>query len=673
MSAVLHPSPSPVLDRLDSLAAWRRALDRGLERLLEQCAVHGLLDAAGQALGQAVRQRLASDRLVLAFVAEFSRGKSELINALFFADSGRRVLPAAPGRTTMCPVELGWDPAQPPQLSLLPIATRRSGRTLASLRDQPDAWQRLPLPLDDADALAAVLQQVASTQRVTADEARALGLCGDGRTEAEPPNGSDGFVELPAWRHALVNFPHPLLQRGLVVVDTPGLNAIGAEPELTLALLPAAHATVFVLAADAGVTRSDLAVWQEHLGDRGLERFVVLNKIDTLEDPLLDAAQIEAQVRSQCERAAQTLGVGSDRVFALSARRALAARVAGDAAALAASRLPALEDALLARLLPQRRQVIGRIVEDGVLALHQAAQRRVAERLQHNAGQGAELRGLRGKSGHRLQLVAARLAAEVAAFEQSGPRLVALRSVLARQTQAVLDAVSGDRVRQAVRRMHRQGEASFLRLGSARAFQALGAELQALLADAERGCGELAQLLQASQQSLNAEFGFQLAPPPPPELEPFRRELGQIEAGFGRYLGLSQVWRLSSQAFSERFSRLLLSRLRSVFEGAAGEIERWAHAAGTQIDDQVRERRRQLAQQRAAHARIRDAKDGLERSIDDLDTSALQLRRLADSLAADVEGLCQLASRPPAADAAPRPPLLQLVPGGMASPARGPA
>jgi predicted GTPase len=73
---------------------------------------------------------------------------------------------------------------------------------------------------------------------------------------------------------------------GLVVIDTPGLNAIGAEPELTLGLLPSAHAVVFVLAADTGVTRSDLTIWRDHLGQASQERFVVLNKIDALLDPL---------------------------------------------------------------------------------------------------------------------------------------------------------------------------------------------------------------------------------------------------------------------------------------------------------------------------------------------------------------------------------------------------
>ena len=111
--------PSALLDPLDSLAEWRQALDQGVDRLVAWARRHELLDPPTEAMAANLRQRLASDKLVLAFVAEFSRGKSELINALFFADTGHRVLPATPGRTTMCPVELAWDARQAPFLSLL--------------------------------------------------------------------------------------------------------------------------------------------------------------------------------------------------------------------------------------------------------------------------------------------------------------------------------------------------------------------------------------------------------------------------------------------------------------------------------------------------------------------------------------------------------------------------
>ena len=224
----MQPPPSrmsnALLSSLDSLAVWRRGLDRGIAQLVAQLTDAKLQDEQALAVAASLRLRLGSDKLVLAFVAEFSRGKSELINALFFADTGRRVLPATPGRTTMCPVELAWDARQAPTLALLPISTRAGGQTLAALREQPALWRTVPLPTADAEAMAQTLQQVMRTISVTVDEARALGFWNDEQTDDNPPRGAEGRVEVPAWRHALINYPHPLLKRGLVVIDTPGLD-----------------------------------------------------------------------------------------------------------------------------------------------------------------------------------------------------------------------------------------------------------------------------------------------------------------------------------------------------------------------------------------------------------------------------------------------------------------
>ena len=656
MSTALH-------SHLDAFAAWRLALDRGMSKLTAQLSDSRLLDDAALALAASVHQRLATDKLVLAFVAEFSRGKSELINALFFADTGRRVLPATPGRTTMCPVELAWDNQQAPTLALLPISTRASSQTLAALREQPDAWRVLPLPVGDAQAMAQTLQQVVRTVQVSIDDARALGFWSDDHPDDNPPRDAQDRVDVPAWRHALINYPHPLLKRGLVVLDTPGLNAIGAEPELTLALLPAAHAAVFLLAADAGVTRSDLAVWRDHLGDRGIERFVVLNKIDTLADPLLDAAQIDAQVQRQCEQAAQTLGIEPGRVFPLSARQALTARVQGDDAALAASRLPALEAALLSQLLPQRSQVIGHMVEDSVLALQQSALRRLSDRQRQTAEQLQELRGLSGKSAARLRLVGGRLDAEGVDFERCGPKLAALRSVLMRQLQAVLDGLASEQLQAEVQRMQDDSAHSLLGLGAASAYAALGQRLQALLQQAEKRAGEIEQMLRASQRALNAEFGFTLGCGACPSLATFERELHRIEDSYSRYVGATQVWRLAQPGFADRFAHMLLSRLRVVFEGAANHIEHWVRTASHQIDDQLRERRAALTHRRDAHHRILSAEHGLTQGIADLLAEEARLASLADRLAADADGLRILAATPPASAGADRTQHLQLVRG----------
>ena len=97
--------------------------------------------------------RLREDRLNVAFVAEFSRGKSELINAIFFADYGQRLLPSSAGRTTMCPTELMYDPSKPTSVQLLPIETRASDATTTEYKRYPDEWKVFEFNVDNNDSM----------------------------------------------------------------------------------------------------------------------------------------------------------------------------------------------------------------------------------------------------------------------------------------------------------------------------------------------------------------------------------------------------------------------------------------------------------------------------------------------------------------------------------------
>jgi hypothetical protein len=606
--------------RLDALAGWRTALDRQLGELARFTASHDLLEDSAAEAVDALRRQLATDKLVVAFVAEFSRGKSELINAIFFADTGRRVLPATPGRTTMCTVEIGHDAAEPPQLLLLPIATRLQGLSLAELRDRPDAWQAVTLDPRSPDQLADALTQVMRAQWVSQDEARALGFWSDEQPEDNPAVDDQGRVEVPAWRHARINYPHPLLQRGLVVLDTPGLNAIGAEPELTLSLLPTAHATVFILGADTGVTKSDLAIWRDHLSAAALARYVVLNKIDTLRDPLLTAAQVAEQVERQCESTAQTLEIARERVFPLSAREALTARIGRDDAALQASRLPALEAALGGQLLPQRREMLQQAAADALQLLEAQALRRLGDRRRQAAEQMLELRGLRGKSGSKVKLMLQRVDQERDDFERCTARLAALRTVHARMLRETLLVLSSDRLREEVAGMQQQISHSMLKLGAKKAFLALCDRLRLLLADARRQCDETHEMLAASFKQLNSEFGFALVAAKAPGLDRYARDLELIARNYSQYLGLSQALRLSEPRFLEQFRRMLLSKLRVIFENASGEIELWNKSASAQIDAQLRERRRGFKRRRVALERIQAAAGDLEQRIGELES-----------------------------------------------------
>src|SRR5450631_44043 len=308
---------SELVSSFQHLGAWRDALATSIDKLRRWLTAGQLLDADAARRLDLAQDRLSGDKLVIAFVAEFSRGKSELINAMFFADYGRRILPSAAGRTTMCPTELMYDDTLPPCIRALPIETRARLGNTSDFKRSAVEWRVFPLNTDSTEGMLEAFKLVAETVRVSAEEARIYGLHDPTDPDLSSVVDGNGMMEISRWRHAIINFPHPLLKDGLVIIDTPGLNAIGTEPELTLSLVPSAHAVLFVLAADTGVTRSDLGVWRHIVGTdtRGANHLAILNKIDGLWDQLKTNAEIDAEVQRQVESVAETLHIDATRIF----------------------------------------------------------------------------------------------------------------------------------------------------------------------------------------------------------------------------------------------------------------------------------------------------------------------------------------------------------------------
>ena len=118
--------------------SWRERSAAAVERLRFWLVSNDVDDARTDLRLAHLLERLAEERMTVAFVAEFSRGKSELINAIFFADLGGRLLPSSAGRTTMCPTELCWPHGAHPEIRLLPIQSRATEETLSVLRAQKE-------------------------------------------------------------------------------------------------------------------------------------------------------------------------------------------------------------------------------------------------------------------------------------------------------------------------------------------------------------------------------------------------------------------------------------------------------------------------------------------------------------------------------------------------------
>ncbi len=596
---------------------------------------HELLDAGVEERLRRLETQVRADKVMVAFVGEFSRGKSELINAIFFAGYGRRIMPASAGRTTMCPTEMGYDADVPPCLRLLPIETRLQPQALMEWRMAPEKWTRVDLDVNDPQQLAAALEMVAQTRQVTKDDARALGLWHNETPDDNPRVDAQGLVEVPRWRHALINIAHPLLKQGLVILDTPGLNAIGAEPELTVSLLPQAQAVVFILGADTGVTKSDLSIWREHLlvdPEEADARLVVLNKIDTLWDALSSAAQVQSQMERQCASTAEILGIPIANVIPVSAQKGLVAKVTNDAALLKASRLPDLERALGEGIMGQRQKVLGAVVASGISSLRQESGRVINIRRRDLSEQMSELKGLQGKNATVIKHMRTRITQEQAEFDLSGAKIHAVRSVHLKLLREVFDSLSGAALKNEMAQLNAALQQKGFKLGVKKSYNETFDRLRGVFRRVQGLCTEIHSMLAATFRQLNGEHGFSLQAPTQPDLTSYLQDLDQVERGHVQYLGVTNVFRLAQADFSDRLVRALATRLRAIHEAAMGDVELWSKTAAAQLDAQLRERRRNFGRRIEAIDRIQQATGGLNDRIGEIEAQETTLNELQSKL-----------------------------------------
>ncbi len=629
-------------EKFDQHGAWRREFALRLKLLSQWLKDQDLLDASVEDRLHRLESQVRVDKVMVAFVAEFSRGKSELINAIFFADYGRRIMPASAGRTTMCPTEMGYDADVPPCLRLLPIETRLQPQSLMEWRMVPDKWERIDLDVANPKQLAEAFAKVAETRRVTPEEARALGFWQESSAQTAAVVDAQGLLEVPKWRHALINIAHPLLKQGLIILDTPGLNAIGAEPELTVSLIPQAQAIVFILAADTGVTQSDLSIWREHLVQDKRDtstRVVVLNKIDTLWDALDSPQQVQEQIDAQKQTTAGLLGVAADQVVAVSAQKGLLAKVKNDPELLQRSCLGTLEEALSQGIMGRRQKILAQAVAHGIDELRHETTRVLHMRRGDLAEQTMELSSLRGKNTPVIKNMRARIAQEQAEFDAGGVKIHAVRSVHLKLLREIFTLLGPHNLKREMAELTAALQQKGFKLGVKRAYGDTFARLTATMHLVQAKGLEIHTMLVATFLQLNTDYGFSLQVPEEPQVNAYLESLDLIERSHVQYLGLGNAFRLAQPEFSQRLVRALSNRLRIVNETALADIEAWSKAADAQLDAQLRERRKNFVRRLEAIDRIAHASSGLDERIaeinhrkEDLDQIELKLKELTHYL-----------------------------------------
>ncbi len=608
----------------EAYTEWRTALASSVTELKTWLQSQELSDTQVDQRLEHVLSTLRDDKLYVAFVAEFSRGKSELINAIFFANFGQRILPSSAGRTTMCPTEVMFEPGSKPALRLLPIESRKSGTTITEFRGFPEEWQTLPLNVQSPDSMVQTLQHITEVKHVAREEAQTMGFH---IAEDESQNGmrlaDDGLVEIPMWRHAIINIPHPLLEKGLVILDTPGLNALGAEPELTLNMLPSAHAVLFILAADAGVTKSDIDVWHDHIGVRkdspNKGRLVVLNKIDGLWDELRDWDEVNREIDRQIRETAKHLAVPERNVFPVSAQKALLGKVRKDSKVLERSRIGALEEALGNEIVPAKREIVRDNISGDMEDIIKAMRLIIMQRSKNVYEHMDELGSLSGKNIDVIEHMMKKVKADKEVFEKSLQRFQATRSIFSQQTNVLYSHLNLKNLDTQIAQTKKDMEISMTTAGLKTSMDDFFKHSQVTMEEAAKQAQEIKAMMEGVYKKFQEEHGLSNIKPGSFSVTRYLREIKRLQDRHDQYMkGVSLVF-TEQRALTRKFFESSVAKIRAIYKMANRDADNWLKTIMSPMESQVREHQVQLRRRLESIKRIHQASDTLEERVQELE------------------------------------------------------
>ena len=623
-------------EKIHEYSLWRTKLIQSIEMYHQWRNRYGMNDSHSTNTILNILTVLASDRITLAFVAEYSRGKTELINALFFAETGVRLLPSSPGRTTMSPTELFYDETGGSYIRLLAIETRLEDISLAEFKQKPERWVQFNLDCNSPAQMQEAFKELIATKKVDRQIADKLGLWNEREAAAQGIINPEK-VEIPCWRHALISFPHPLLKQGLSIIDTPGLNALGTEPELTLNLLPSAQAIVFVLAADTGVTKSDLEMWLTHIcrahGGKTQGLAVVMNKIDAMWDDLAGTNNYEESILSQVRASAAILKINENSIFPVSAKQALLAKVKADDALLTRSRLAPLENYLANDILTQKRSILmGTVVRDIGFLLNESSN--LTDRsLSHAVSQLEEFK----KIDFQNQDMTGKLMAETRdrqnVYMANIENFQASRRVFIVQAKMLIDSFAHEKVDAIINIAKHDIAKSLTTYGMKQNIRKLFDDLRDLLQNAIDITNETRRLVKAIHKKFKDEYGFKEIEPQLFYIKQYQIELEQVFAEGEAFRSSTRVTMTEQSIVIEKLYSTLIAKARIILRQAHADATTWSHGVLTPLMHQIKDHKKQIESRLLMLKKISESKGSVAENIVALEAELGPLKRQRDELA----------------------------------------
>ena len=433
------------------------------------------------------------------------------------------------------------------------------------------------------------------------------------------------------WRHAIINYPHPLLEQGLVILDTPGLNALGAEPELTMSMLPQAHVVMFVLGADTGVTKSDMAVWNDHVcmakSDKKEGRVVVLNKIDTLWDELRGEEAVSASISRQAQETAAALGVNKGHVFAVSAQKGLLGKIRKNEELIARSGLPELEVKLSEDIVPAKQFLIRKKVEQEMKDIVERTAATLGERLAATKAELKELKSMSGKNRDVIKNMMEKKRQDQESYDKKLANLEKTKHVLDEQVRLLLAQLSMNAFDHLIEKTRDDMRGSWTTHGLKAGMRTFFDGSMLTMAKVHKQTERIKGLVEAVYKQFQVGHGLAKLKLESFALQPYYQQFKHLHKEAEVFRNSPTMVMTEQHFVVKKFFITLASRARQIFEESNKGAQLWSKAIMAPVFARIREHKLTMDQRVANLQKIHKSLDNLNVRISHLEAAREKLEQ----------------------------------------------
>lgn len=583
-----------MVERIDEFRSWMDAYcPADIEQTLR---IYDLVEA------------LRNDSIRITVVGHGARGKTELVNALLFPDVAGGLLPGGAGSEFLAATEVFHVPDERPFVRMLPMETRKRRDSFAALKRNPVDWVQMRLDPNSPESMSEMATSLTESREVGADEARELGF--------DVPEGVTA-LRIPAWRYALINFPHVALQSGLTVYYTPDLALLKSEPEIALRMISSAQSLLFVL--EGSLTPLAHEMWLQYADSSRAHKFIVLDA-DAVTDPKEPAL------------VADVLGLSPANVVPVQLHKAFAARLRGDEAAVRETGLHGVEELHARDVIPERRSRLLKTISAELGPILQTARQAAAAKFIATVKEMQELSSSTGKNRDRALALLQGLEEERKNYQKAVSAFNITSADLRSKGAELVATLHDERIEDILSHDREFIEGAWTTAGLWKNMQGLFGYFSEQVAKLTNYAEKLKEAVDQIYEYFHAHFGLAKQSPPPLILDRHTQAMHALEENTRRFCHDPVNVATYKDFFIKKFYDGLVEEARQIFELTRLDTEQWLRGAFGPLTASIREREVLMVKRVEALRNLRDNLTTVQERLKQLDGQKKSLKQQSDLL-----------------------------------------